>query len=409
MPSEPIVSKSNLKIFRVGALRVILERTTGPLTGIVLAARSGSRFDRSKPGIAHLAEHMLFQGTTALDHSAINQRAAELGGDHDASTSYEDLSLTFQALNADVPGALALLAEQVLHSTVPRDRLENERQVVCQEIRGHREDAISYLSDETWARFFADGLSSSPSGTLASVRSIRAADVRRFLRERLVGSNMVLSIVGELGAGAAREMVSKAFRGLAPGRACSARGARVARRGELRLRRSGLTQLYWTTLFAVPSGRRELLALGLALEILGTDPDGRLYHEVREKRGLSYDLWADLPGGAGWAALAFGAVAERRAEKRLASAIEGVFAQAAAGGFRPEEVARARRKVAYRYARLSEAKLDRAASHAAALLYAAPTLEESEAIVLSLRHEEIERAWRRALVAPRLTSVLASA
>jgi len=112
---------------------------------------------------------------------------------------------------------------------------------------------------------------------------------------------------------------------------------------------------------------------------------------------------------AGWAALAFGAVAERRAEKRLASAIEGVFAQAAAGGFRPEEVARARRKVAYRYARLSEAKLDRAGSHPAALLYAAPTLEESEAIVLSLRHEEIERAWRRALVAPRLTSVLASA
>ena len=73
------------------------------------------------------------------------------------------------------------------------------------------------------------------------------------------------------------------------------------------------------------------------------------------------------------------------------------------------EVARARRKVAYRYARLSEAKLDRAASHAAALLYGAPTLEESEAIVLSLEHAEIERAWRRALVAPRLTSVLAGA
>lgn len=56
---------------------------------------------------------MLFQGTTTLDHSAINQRAAELGGDHDASTSCEDLSLTFQVLNADVPGALELLADQV--------------------------------------------------------------------------------------------------------------------------------------------------------------------------------------------------------------------------------------------------------------------------------------------------------
>ena len=406
MRSGTTVPKSLLETFRVGPLCVVLERSTGPLTGIVLAARSGSRFDRSKPGIAHLAEHMLFQGTTKLDHSAINERAAELGGDHDASTSYEDLSLTFQVLNDDVPQALELLAEQVLRSTVPADRLENERQVVCQEIRGHREDAISYVSDETWARFFADGLSSSPSGTLASVRSIGAGTIRRFLRERLVGSNMVLSIVGDLSKRRASDLVAKAFRGLPAGRRCRANGASVARRGEVRLRRDGLTQLYWTTLVAVSAERRELLALGLALEILGTDPDGRLYHEVREKRGLSYDLWADLPGGAGWAVLALGAVAERRAEKRLTRAIEGVFEDAARGGFRKEEVARARRKVAYRYARLSEAKLDRAASHAAALLYGAPTLEESEAIVLSLRHEEIENAWRRALAAPRLTGVL---
>jgi predicted Zn-dependent peptidase len=401
------VPKSRLETFRVGSLRVVLERSTGPLTGIVLAARSGSRYDREKPGIAHLAEHMLFQGTATLDHSAINQRAAELGGDHDASTSYEDLSLTFQVLNEDVPEALALLAEQVLRSTVPADRLENERQVVCQEIRGHREDAISYLSDETWARFFADGLSSSPSGTLASVRSITAREIRRFVRERLVGSNMVLSIVGDIGKRRASELVAKAFRGLPAGRRCRAVGARVARRGELRLRRDGLTQLYWTTLIAVPANRRELLALGLALEILGTDPDGRLYHEVREKRGLSYDLWADLPAGAGWAALAFGAVAERRAEKKLARAIDGVFEEAARDGFHVDEVARARRKVAYRYARLSEAKLDRASSHAVALLYGAPTLEESEATVKSLRHEEIESAWRRALCAPRLTGLLA--
>ena len=397
---------SKLKTFRVGALRVVVERTPGPLTGVVLAARSGSRFDHKKPGIAHLAEHMLFQGTRTLDHSAINQRAAELGGDHDASTSYEDLSLTFQVLNADVPGALALLADQVQNSTVPVDRLENERQVVCQEIRGHREDAISYLSDETWARFFADGLSLPPSGTVASVRSITAGQIRRFLKERLVGANMVLSMVGDVGARQAREMVAKAFRGLSAGESCRAKGARVGRHGEMRLKRSGLTQLYWTTMFAVPSARRELLALGLALEILGTDPDGRLYHEVREKRGLSYDLWADLPGGAGWAALAIGAVAERRAEKRLQKAIDGVFAQAAADGFSRQEVSRARRKIAYRYARLSETKLERAASHAAALLYGAPSIEDAEAIVLSLRHEEIERAWRRAMRSPRLTGVL---
>lgn len=406
MPSRAAVSKSRVQMFRVGSLRILFERSRGPLTGIVLAARAGSRFDGHKPGIAHFAEHMLFQGTTTRDHTAINQRAAELGGDHDASTSYEDLNVTFQVLNADAPEALALIADQVRCSTVPEDRLENERQVVAQEIRGHREDAVSYVADETWARFFRGGLRLSPSGTLASVRSITASDVRRFLRRRLVGRNLVLSIVGDPPLGEVRRVLKEAFGSLPAGSPCVANGARIARRGEIRLRRSGLTQLYWTTLFAVPARRRELLALGLALEIVGTDPDGRLYHEVRERHGLSYDLWADLPGGAQWAALVVGAVAERRAEHRLRAAIDAVFADAAEKGFAAAEIARARRKVRYRYARLSEAKIDRAASHAAAVLYGTPGLDEAEAVVRSLDRKEVEAAWRAALRAPRVTGVL---
>jgi predicted Zn-dependent peptidase len=400
------VPKKGFEIFRVGALPVAFERSPGPLTGIILAIRSGSRFDADAPGIAHLAEHMLFQGTRSLDHAAINERAAELGGDHDASTSYEDLNVTFQVLNADVAEAVALIAEQVLRSTVPADRLENERQVVAQEIRGHREDAISYLTDETWARFYAGGLKLSPSGTLSSVRGISAARVRRFLRDRLVGANMVLSVVGELSRGEVRAIAGREFRRLPVGAACSANGARILRTGEVRFRRAGLTQLYLTSLFSVPAAPRSLIALGLALEILGTDPDGRLYHEVRERRGLSYDLWADLQGGAGWATMVIGAVAERRAEARLRGAIDAVLAKAAADGFTAEEIARARRKARYRYARLAEAKLDRAASHAASLLYGAPRLDDAEAIVRSLTQREVEDAWRRALKGPRLTGVL---
>ncbi len=397
---------STLEIFRIGALRVVYERSPGSITGIVLSARTGSRFDGRLPGIAHFAEHMLFQGTKALGHAAINQRAAELGGDHDASTSYEDLNVTFQVLNSDFEGAIELLAEQVQRSIVPEDRLENERQVVCQEIRGHREDAIGYLSDETWARFYAGGLRLPPSGTLASVKATRAPDIRRFLRSRLVGANMVLSIVGDVPLARVKRVVARNFRALPAGVECRANGARIVRRGEVRLRREGLTQLYWTTLVEVPPERRSLLALGLALEILGTDPDGRLYQEVREKRGLSYDLWADLPSGAGWAALAIGAVAERRAENRLVGAIEGVLTSAAREGFTPDEITRARKKLRFRYARLADTKLDRAAAHAAAFLYGAPTAEEAESIVASLSHAEIENAWQTACGGARLTGVL---
>ncbi|MEA2626164.1 MAG: hypothetical protein QOD06_2209, partial [Candidatus Binatota bacterium] len=367
----------DFEVFRAGPIRIVYEHRPGPLTGIVLAVRSGSRFDAAHPGIAHLAEHMLFQGTRVLDHSAINRRAAELGGEHDAYTGYEELNLTFQVRTPDVEEAIALLAEQAIGSTVPKDRLENERQVVAQEIRGHRDDAIGYLADETWARFFADGLAHSPSGTLSSVRSIRAEEIRRFLAERIVGANLVLAVVGGVAAEDVRRIARREFARMTPGRPRDARGGPVARTGEVRFRRSGLSQLYVNMLLGAVPEPRSLVALGMALEIVGTDPDGRLYHEVRERRGLSYDLWADLQGGAGWAVVAVGAVAERRAEARLRDAIERVFREAADGGFTDEEVARARRKLRYRYARLTEAKLDRAASHASSVLYGAPPLAQA--------------------------------
>ena len=159
-------------------------------------------------------------------------------------------------------------------------------------------------------------------------------------------------------------------------------------------------------MLSLPADSRSLVALGIALDVLGTDPDGRLYHEVRERRGLSYDLWADLQSGAGWGVLMVGAVADRRAENRLRRAVEDVFVEAAEKGFGDDEIARARRKLAYRYARLAEARLDRATIHAGSVLYGATALAEAEHLVRTLERTEIEEIWRRAMRAPRLTGVL---
>src|SRR4029453_5968839 len=122
-----------------GALTVLFEPAPGPLTAIAVAVRAGARFDGALKGIAHMAEHMLFQGTPRLDQAALNRRAGELGGEHDADTGYEDMTLHFEVFDEDVEEALALLGDQLFHSTVPADRFAKERRVVIDEIRGRQE------------------------------------------------------------------------------------------------------------------------------------------------------------------------------------------------------------------------------------------------------------------------------
>ena len=60
MPSRATAS---LHPFTFRGLRVVFDPMPGPMTAIALCIRAGARFDGRIPGLAHMAEHMLFQGT----------------------------------------------------------------------------------------------------------------------------------------------------------------------------------------------------------------------------------------------------------------------------------------------------------------------------------------------------------
>src|SRR5947209_11310819 len=194
--------------FRHGALRVLYDAVPGPLTAIALAVRAGSRFDGAHPGIAHMTEHMLFQGTRRFDQATLNRRAGELGGEHDADTGYEDITLHFEVFNDDVEEALTLLAEQCFRSTVPADRFAKEQRVVIDEIRGRQEDPANYVHERAWSRFFAEPLGHPVCGTITSVRRLTREAVRAFLARYFVPGNMALAVVGGIG----RRALARALR-----------------------------------------------------------------------------------------------------------------------------------------------------------------------------------------------------
>ncbi len=390
---------------RHGALTVLHDHVPGPLTAIALVVRAGSRYDGAHPGIAHMTEHMLFQGTHRLDQATLNRRAGELGGEHDADTGYEDVTLHFEVFNEDVGDALALLAEQCFASTIPSERFAKEQRVVIDEIRGRQEDPANYVHEHAWARFFDGTLGHPVCGTVSSVRKMTRQAIRGFIRRHFVPANMYLAIVG----GVAPRALRRALRGAFPSRAGTRRSPAPAPRrgatGIVRLHRSDLMQAYVVRLIAAPARPREVLALSMAVEIIGADPDARLFQEVRERLGLGYDVGASVEHGLDWAVAVFSASAGRDDDRRLRETMERTFRDAASG-FGADELARARKKVRYRFARLADSRLDRALAHASRAACGHPSLVATERLIGSLRPIEVETAWRRALVAPSLTAVL---
>lgn len=388
-----------------GQLTVFHEHVPGPLTAIAVAIRAGSRRDGRHPGIAHMAEHMLFQGTPRFSQQQINRRAGELGGEHDADTGYEDMTLHFEVFNDDVGEAFDLLAEQLFHSTVPADRFAKERRVVIDEIRGRQEDPANALHEHAWGRFFGGPLGHPICGSIASLRQMSPGAVSDFIQRHCVPANMIVSVVG----GASRARVERALRRRFPARGPSAPTVpglpRRPGAGELRLRRRDLAQAYFVRMIRVPSAPRQLLALSVALEIVGADPDARLFQEVRERLGLGYDIGASLDVGPDWAVAVMFASASRKDARRLHETIDRTCV-AAGDGFSGEELERVRKKIRYRFARLEQSNLDRALSHASRAACGQSSLATAERLLASMRLPEVERAWRTALRAPKLTAVM---
>jgi predicted Zn-dependent peptidase len=392
--------------FRQQGLRVLYQQLPGPLTAIALSVRAGARFDGRHPGLAHMAEHMLFQGTESVDQLALNRRAAELGGEHNADTGYENISLTFEVFNEDLEEALALLAEQFYRSAVSEDRFRKERRVVIDEIRGRLDDPCERVTRSAWGRFFRGSLAHPVSGTIGSVRMMQSRDVAGFIRRYFTHAQSVVAVVGGVPLATARTAVRRHFSGGRPGTEVLPPRACFATTGALRLRGGG-GQGYVTKLIAVPPTVRDIVAVGMALDIVGADPDSRLFQEVRERLGLGYEVSASLDWGPDWGVAFVSATAARGSVDRLRRAVDDTCRRAAEEGFAADEVARARKKLRYRYASLAESRFDRALALAEGTLSGFPLPERIERLVNGMPATDIQAAWRRVLGGRSLTAVLA--
>jgi predicted Zn-dependent peptidase len=383
--------------FRIRGLRVVYQHVPSRLTAIALTVRAGARCDGRHAGLAHLAEHMLFQGTSSLDQVALNRRAAELGGEHNADTGYEDISLTFEVFNEDFDDALALLAEQFYRTAVDDRRLRKEQRVVVEEIRGRLDDPAERVYRRAWGRMFGGALAHPVAGTIASVARIRPPDVARFLRERFTHANTVLAMVGGVSAARACAAVRRHFRHGAPSPPAPVPAVRRGSGGTVRVRDRDSSQAYLTVLMPVPPAPRALLATGVAVDIVGADPDSRLFQELRERLGLSYEVGAHLEWGPDWACAVVAASGARSRAARLVRAVEDICQRAAEEGFGADELDRARKKLRYRYAILADSRLDLAVALAESALWGFPTPDEAERLVAHLSQDEVEAAWHRAV------------
>ena len=139
---------------------------------------SGSRDEAPEVnGIAHFIEHMVFKGTTTRSAQQLAREVDSIGGNLDAFTGKETVCFNIKVLDENVPAALDLLTDLVLHPTFAPDDLAREQGVILEEIKMD-EDNPDYLVHELFTQSFwkGDALGRPILGTTKTVSELRPAD-----------------------------------------------------------------------------------------------------------------------------------------------------------------------------------------------------------------------------------------
>ncbi len=136
--SFPFVEKEKVKLHTLsnGLRVVVLPRSELDLVSLQLWLKVGSVRDGDKPGLMHLLEHMLFDGSKDYPPGAIDEAIEEMGGRISAETGQDFTYFSIEITSQFFPKALEILSELIRYPLFDEGELEKEKRIVLAEAKG---------------------------------------------------------------------------------------------------------------------------------------------------------------------------------------------------------------------------------------------------------------------------------
>ncbi|HSA52989.1 MAG TPA: pitrilysin family protein [Yinghuangia sp.] len=186
-------------------LRVVLsEDHVDPVAAVCLWYDVGSRHEKpGRTGLAHLFEHLMFQGSANVHGNQHFEFVQSAGGSLNGTTSFERTNY-FETMPAhQLELALWLEADRMggLLEALTQESLDNQRDVVKNE-RRQRYDNVPYGT--AWERLVAMAFPVGhpyhhmPIGSMEHLDATTLADCQEFFRTYYAPNNAVLSVVGDI-------------------------------------------------------------------------------------------------------------------------------------------------------------------------------------------------------------------
>jgi predicted Zn-dependent peptidase len=308
---------------------------------------AGSRDESNQPaGLAHFVEHMVFKGTRRRTARELSFEIENAGGQLNACTS-EDQTVYDARGEADMlPVLMDVLCDMVWHATFPENEIALEREVIGEEITMYKEAPADHIGDLISAALWPGHPLGNPiSGTLESIAEINRETLLAFRDRHHFRDDMVIAVAGPFTMSAVENLLLPHLpkHGFHAGDEAAPftkpDAAPLAVTDERETDQLQLA-LAWHTPGRHSDSRH---ALRLLSSMLAESASSRLFLELREERGLCYQIGSDVTFFHETGAFEISAGLDPESREEALACIHREIDDLVTNGPRPGELDRAKR------------------------------------------------------------------
>jgi zinc protease len=220
VPAERVVIKKSLKN---GIRLLICQDKTLPLVSIRVIMNGGLRMEnKENNGISNLVVHMLTKGTASRSEEQIASAVEMLGGELSSYSANNSLGLSLDIMSKDFNNGIEILGDILTHPSFPEDKLSLLKKDTLAMIQLIDDDI--YTSTEKRLReklFEGHPYGMLAIGTADSIGKIDRSRIISFYRACCVGSNIVVSICGDIDPKKAYEQIASKLEAIKKGKPAS--------------------------------------------------------------------------------------------------------------------------------------------------------------------------------------------
>jgi predicted Zn-dependent peptidase len=254
---------------------------------------TGSRDEHGpEAGASHFLEHLLFKGSDTWSARDISEAFDGIGARHNAFTSKEYTCYWTRMRDADLPLGVEILGEMIQRPAFRQDEIDSERHVVLEEINMNEDDPTDVAHEQfVEAMWTGHALAPPILGTTQSITDMTRDTIEEYWARRYTPKSTVVAVAGNLPDDLTALVAEHFGTWQGPGISRSVDAPHVDATVAVRTRDTEQAHI----VFGCPSITRDddrRFALTLLDHVLGGGMSSRLFHEIRETRGLAYAVHA---------------------------------------------------------------------------------------------------------------------